>query len=194
MTALLIWYQISFSAHHVGMLGFWCCVHLCYPYICSRSSEVGIETHKVGLPALLYAPLGLVILHTYSLMHLLTQDCAILPKLFREKRVVRRCFIPLFHWLRIALAVIYTVASGVGWWCPLQNRVIFFCQMLLIYLWSFSEWFCFFSTVVFCVLKQREGEMVPAWEATSCSRVMVFRVARKGTWLSPKYAMDVQPS
>lgn len=39
--------------------------------------------------------------------------------LIRVKRVVRRSFISLFHSFCFALAV----ASGVGWWCPLQNSL-----------------------------------------------------------------------
>lgn len=122
------------------------------------------ETHKLGLPALLYAPSGLIILHTCSLMHLLSHNCAIPPALPNQneksyEEVLYSSFSLVLH------CTCYDLHGGL--WCgltvpfgKLSDRAAFCCQMLLISLWSFSELF-FFSLLFSVDRSRRRGRWCP---------------------------------
>lgn len=151
MRAALVWYQASFTAHHVGLLGFNVVLPLVFSTHMLAFKLSWNETHKLGLPALLHAPWVLL---SSTLARLCTCSCTTVQFfLIIAKRVMRRCFIPLLHWFCTALAVIYMVASGVGWWCPLQNRVTAQSSVAKCYwfLWLFSKlgFFIFFIFLLF---------------------------------------------
>lgn len=137
MIVALVWYQASFTDHHVGLLGFGVyslrlSIHM---LACKRRWN---EAHKLGLPALLFAPLSLVIFHTCSLMH-----CAIPPVLPNQSKKSHEELL-YFSISLVLLCICYDLHGGL--WCGLaapfakhSDRTVFSCQVLLISLWEFIE-------------------------------------------------------